>query len=96
MKEQIADIFLRRLDSYVNPKVENRVIYGNLIFGVSLIIAPKLLALIGSISIRTESYEINIKNSQLDDLSIFIGFVLILIAVLNFTYLKSTSDQNLL
>ncbi|MDP2178494.1 hypothetical protein [Methylicorpusculum sp.] len=82
MKERITDIFLRRLDSYINPKIENRVIYGALISGVSLLLAPKILALISGISIKSESYEINIKNSQLDDFIIVFGFILILLSVL--------------
>ena len=80
MKGRITDILLRRLDSYINPKIENRVIYGALISGVSLIMAPKLFAFLGSISIRAQNYEINIKNGQLDDVGIFLGFTLILIS----------------
>jgi len=82
MNGRIIDIFLRRLDSYINPKIENRVIYGTLISGVGLLSAPKVFALISSISIKSEGYEINIKNGQLDDFNLIFGFMLILVSVL--------------
>ena len=88
MKGRIREIFLRRLESYINPKIENRVIYGALISGVSLILAPKLIALIGSISIKSESFEVNVQNNQLDELSAIIGFVLICIAVFSLYIFK--------
>ncbi|MBD9355191.1 hypothetical protein [Methylomonas albis] len=88
MKGRITDIFLRRLDSYINPKIENRVIYGALVSGVSLILAPKLLVLLDSISLRSENYEINIKNNQFDDIGIFFGFILILISSLTLYIFK--------
>ncbi|WP_049629080.1 hypothetical protein [Cellvibrio sp. pealriver] len=82
MRERIADIFLRRLDSYINPKIENRVIYGTLISGASLLLIPKMSALISNISFSLENHEININNSQLDDFSMIFGFILILISVM--------------
>lgn len=80
MNMRITEIFLKRLDSYVNPRIENRVIYGTLISGVSLVMAPKLIALLGSVSIKSENYEINLQNNPLDEWSITIGFVLICLA----------------
>lgn len=87
---RITEIFLTRLDSYVNPKIENRVIYGALISGVSLIVAPKFLALLSSIFIKSEKYEINLQNNPLDELGIIIGAVLIFLAVLLLYLFKIT------
>ncbi|WP_157198228.1 hypothetical protein [Methylomonas sp. DH-1] len=76
------------MDSYINPKIENRVIYGALISGISLILAPNLLDLLGNISIKSENYEINIKNNQFDDVGIVLGFMLILISSLTLYIFK--------
>ncbi|WP_444890990.1 hypothetical protein [Microbulbifer sp. DLAB2-AA] len=87
---QITKIFLKRLDSYVNPKIENRVIYGTLIAGLSLIMAPKFMALLNSVSIESEKYKINIQSNTLDELGIVTGATLIFLAVLLLYLFKFT------
>lgn len=82
MKDRITDILLRRIDSYINPKIENRVIYCTLMCGATLILGPKILGLISGISIKSGSWEIAFENSQLDNFSIVIGCILISIAAL--------------
>ncbi|WP_444926897.1 hypothetical protein ACJJI4_02195 [Microbulbifer sp. TRSA002] len=93
---QITEIFLKKLDSYVNPKVENRVIYGALISGMSLIMAPKLIALLSSVSIKSEKYEINLQNNPLDELGIIIGAILIFLAVSLLYFFKFTKRPELI
>jgi hypothetical protein len=88
MRGRITEILLRRLDSYINPKIENRVIYGTLISGAGLLLTPKMSVLISNISIKLESHEININNNPLDDFSIVFGFILILISVLTLYIFK--------
>lgn len=88
MKKHMIDILLRKLDSYINPKIENRVIYGSLFCGVSLLVTPKLLSFIASIYINLEHCIIKIENSTPDRFSMIAGVFLIFISVITLYVFK--------
>ncbi|WP_444936033.1 hypothetical protein ACJJIW_18640 [Microbulbifer sp. JMSA004] len=81
MKDNISDIILRRIDSLINPKIENRVIYGALISGFSLILMPKLLFILNGISISSSNFTIGYESIEsVENTTLFLGFFLILVS----------------
>lgn len=75
---RIADILLRRLDTLVNPQIENRVILGCFFAGLALLVIPRILPLVGLLELRTETVNILIRVSEsVDIISTVIGAILL-------------------
>jgi hypothetical protein len=79
--EKLSDILLRRLDTLINPKIENRVIYGLLFSGIGLVAVPKLIPMFQFVEVHSESFELLLKlNEGFELVPTLLGFILLIVA----------------
>ena len=79
IKSKISDIFLKKLDTIINPRIENKVIYGTFISGCTIIFGSKLLIpFLAAISFESETIQFILEvNNKIDTEAMILGSILI-------------------
>lgn len=91
----LREILLRKLDSILNPKIENKFIIGFLSLGILLVGVPSILAFTASFSVTNGDTTFNAEISNGPDLTFIIIGVCCLIIAIYFYIRKLKNDESL-